>query len=100
MDRGYEVLERNWRDGPREIDLITRKSFQLVFVEVKVSYDLSYGYPEGRVHARKIRSVTRAASRYLRKMNHQGEIRFDIIAITWRPKMEIHHIEDAFFPGW
>jgi len=41
-----------------------------------------------------------AAVFYTREIGHEGEIRFDIVAITIEPDMKIRHFRDAFFPAW
>ena len=33
--KGYVILDRNWRSGHREIDIVARKDDTVVFVEVK-----------------------------------------------------------------
>ncbi|WP_233603973.1 MULTISPECIES: hypothetical protein [unclassified Pedobacter] len=41
-----------------------------------------------------------AANAYIEIMNHQNDIRFDIIAITFTKNKDhtLNHIEDAFWP--
>ena len=43
--QGFEIIERNWRAGHKEIDLIVRKNNLIVFVEVKSSRSEKYGHP-------------------------------------------------------
>ena len=33
--KGYDILDKNWRSGHKEIDIIARKDDTIVFVEVK-----------------------------------------------------------------
>ncbi|RZL48826.1 MAG: endonuclease, partial [Pedobacter sp.] len=42
-----------------------------------------------------------AASEYIELMNHQGEIRFDIVSVLFdkQNNYTIKHIEDAFWPS-
>ncbi|MCP3930910.1 MAG: YraN family protein [Bacteroidetes bacterium] len=99
--KGYRILETNWRHSRAEIDIIAKEEEVLVFIEVKTrSYD-TLGKPEEFVTPHKEQLMVKAASVYMEKINHDWEIRFDIIAIIIPDKGEpvLQHIEDAFFPG-
>ena len=102
MTQGYEVLETNWRYQRAEIDLIARKDGILVFVEVKTRSDTKYGHPEDSIGSKKRDLVVDAATRYMELMEHEWEIRFDIISlIVQSPDVyTLDHHKDSFFPGW
>ncbi len=95
---GYKILDRNWRYSRSEIDLIAMFEKILVFVEVKTrSYDF-FGTPETFVSDQKELLIHEAASVYMEKINHDWEIRFDIIAILLNKNgtYKLEHFEDAF----
>jgi putative endonuclease len=99
-DNGYEILDENWVHGKAEIDLIAYKNKTIIFVEVKARTNLTFGQPEDFVTIAKQKQMELASLQYIDIMNHQNEIRFDIIAITFN-KNNTHtlkHIEDAFWP--
>jgi putative endonuclease len=98
---GYEILDENWTHGKAEIDLIAYKDKVIIFTEVKTRTGTGFGMPEDFVDARKQKLLADAADEYIYLMNHQGEVRFDIIAILFdRDKNYIlNHIEDAFWPS-
>lgn len=100
-EKGYEILEMNWRYSRAEVDLIARLGEQLIFVEVKTRESYRHGYPEDDVQVKKQQLLSDAAAAYMEDCDHDGEIRFDIISIILPPQGEpdIRHIEDAFFPG-
>lgn len=97
-EKGYQLINKNWRYGQWEIDLIAAKASLLVFVEVKTRSQNKFGYPEEAVSERKKAWLQAAAEAYLEEFPFEGELRFDIIAITASKKegINIHHIEDAF----
>lgn len=96
--KGYQVLERNYRYKKAEIDLIVRKENLLVFVEVKTRTNLAFGMPETFVSARKAQLITKAADEYIFANNWHGNIRFDIVAVIIKDQqMELEHFEDAFY---
>lgn len=101
LSKGYTILVRNWIWEKAEIDIIAEKDGQLIFLEVKTRKSNFFGYPEQFVSTVKEQNMERASSAYIEEVQHEGEVRFDIIAITFLKKeaYKVHHIEDAFFPG-
>ena len=94
---GYEVLERNYRFGRGEVDIIALKSSVMVFIEVKSRKNINFGYPETFLNEPQQDRIHRAAEEYVLQKEWQGEIRFDIIAILWDSKEPtLEHFEDAF----
>jgi putative endonuclease len=98
---GYEIMDENWVFGKAEIDLIAYKDKTIIFTEVKTRTGNAFGEPEDFVDARKQRLLVQAADEYIYLMNHQGEVRFDIIAILFNRNNSytLKHIEDAFWPS-
>ena len=97
---GYEILDENWNFGKSELDIIAYKDRQIIFVEVKSRHGKTFGEPEDFVDNAKQYHMERAAEEYIHLMEHQGEIRFDIISVLFSDenKYSINHIEDAFWP--
>lgn len=95
--KGYTVLEYNYRCRAGEIDIVAMDGDTLVFCEVKYRSGPEKGNSLEAVDARKQQTIFRCAMFYLaeRKM---GEIpcRFDVIGIDGTDSPEIVHIEDAF----
>ncbi|GAB3933152.1 YraN family protein [Mucilaginibacter myungsuensis] len=98
---GYEIMDENWCHGKAEIDIIAYKNKQIIFVEVKARSGNYFGEPEDFVDKRKQKLIATAAGEYIYLMNHQGEVRFDIIAILIQREgtHRLNHIEDAFWPA-
>ena len=96
--KGFAVLERNYRHKKSEIDLIVSKGNWLVFIEVKTRTSTAYGYPEEFVDYHKKKMIFAGALHYMYEKDWQGNVRYDIVAIHYvYGKPEIHHIEDAFY---
>ena len=99
LARGYELLHRNYRYRRAEVDLIMRQGpALLVFVEVKARSSTHYGHPEEFVTERK-RQLLRLTAEHLQEtLNWQGDIRFDILALTPDAQgLRVEHFEDAFY---
>jgi putative endonuclease len=94
LQKGYATICRNYRYKRSEIDLIVQKENWLVFVEVKMRSSEAYGFPEESVNAAKRKKILEGAAHYLQETNWQGNVRYDIVAIS---KDKIEHFEDAFY---
>ena len=96
---GYKIIERNYRFGHGEIDIIARDGDTLVFVEVKTRKDLEFGYPELNVTKGKQKQIRKIAEAYLYdKKISETDCRIDVIAILnpSNDKPQIEHIINAF----
>ncbi len=92
-DKGWEIMERNWRGCRAEIDLIGKDGDTLVFVEVKRRRSKSHGAAASAVGSPKQKKIIRASVSYMRKISHEGPVRFDVIAIDGNA---VNHIPGAF----
>ena len=97
--KGYKILERNWRNIHKEIDIIAKDGDFLVIVEVKTRQTDAYGAPDTAVTKRKQRMLIAAANAYITRNKLDVKTRFDIISIILKgSEPVIEHIEDAFLP--
>ena len=95
-NKGYKILDRNWRSGHKEIDIIALDGNTLVAVEVKTRISTTFGEPDIAVGVMKQRMLIWAADAYARYHNMDVDIRFDIISIVFTNREpHIEHIEDA-----
>ena len=97
--KGFNIIERNYRQRIGELDIIARQGSCLVFVEVRTKTDDRCGLPEESVTAVKIKKLRRLAQSYLqaRSIKSDQDIRFDVVAIMHtNGQTTINHIENAF----
>lgn len=95
---GLEILDRNWRAGRRELDLVAREGDVVAFVEVKTRGPGPQA-PLEAVSRAKRRDVRRAAEAWIRAHPGVGrEFRFDVVAVgvDGEGKMRLEHVRDAF----
>lgn len=83
LDRGYTLVERNWRCRSGEIDLIVRDRDEIVFAEVKTRTSTRYGTPFEAVDHRKQRRLRQLASIWLsvNRSTVDRSVRFDVVAV-------------------
>lgn len=92
---GFEILETNYRFGRAEIDLIAIQNEQLlIFVEVKHRSRNDFGEAETFVSNAQQNRIKAAAEDYIFAINWKNDIRFDIVCIDRKGKVEV--FEDAF----
>lgn len=96
LKNDYAILERRWRMGHTEIDLIAQKGDIIVLIEVKARS----GKDEEALSAvtrDKRRRMVRAADAYIKRLKGNFDYRFDIATVTGnKQKYEIEIYEDAF----
>lgn len=99
VKEGYSILHANWQFGHKEIDLITEKGDQIIFVEVKTRNFDHFEDKKDAVPRKKQRHIIDAANAYIEKYDIELEARFDIIFVVLNNNNpEIEHIEEAFYP--
>ena len=97
INKGYTIIERNFTFGRLEIDIIAKIKNTLVFIEVKSRQSNNFGYPDESVDSKKIDHILDCADHFIYQVQWDGDIRFDIISILYKPQLSIEHIEDAFY---
>jgi putative endonuclease len=96
--KGYLILERNWKFGRNEIDIIARDGNFVVIAEVKTRSSNYFAEPETAVTRDKQRILVRAANAFMNYRRQRGEVRFDVIAVLILPEsQQVNHIADAFY---
>ena len=103
QSRGHVILERNWRSGHLEIDIISYDAEGIHFVEVKTRQKSIQAPPQENVDSVKQRRIVKAALRYLHTAKgfpvKDLECIFDVIAITFDgERSSVEWIPQAFIP--
>lgn len=91
--RGYRILEQNFRCRSGEIDLVAEEGQDLVFIEVKTRRGTACGLPEEAVHSRKARKLQEVASCYL-DLHDLSECswRIDVVAVQFSAMGKLEEI--------
>ena len=99
---GFMIVERNYRIGRSEVDIIATRYDELHFVEVKTRKFSSMTAPEEAITEQKMRAMRRAASAYMAQYHSMLEPRFSLIAIdVVGDRVEsLRFVEDALQFGW
>lgn len=98
LNKGYELIRRNFRTNQGEIDIIVRNGECIVFVEVKTLPKGNFELLAHVLDARKQKRIVETAKRFL-AINRQysnSYIRFDVIVIDMPGLPQVYHIENAF----
>lgn len=93
---GYVILERNWKLGKTEIDLIAQKEDQIFFIEVKARTGEDSD-PVEAVTKDKRKRMIRAADAFLKTLPGDCSYRLDIASVVNNDeKFTVDILEDAF----
>ncbi len=97
---GCSILERNWRWGHKELDIIAQEGRELLIVEVKLRQARDYARAVEAVDTKKQQHLIRAANAYVQYKKLELSVRYDIIGIELKPdnSYTIEHIKNAFYP--
>ena len=96
-EKGYKILETNYKNKIGEIDIIAQDKDYIVFVEVKARLSQKFGHPFDAIDERKQQKIQAVASIYLMQNKKYGaKCRFDAISILGLENPEIRHLVDAF----
>ena len=95
--KGYRIVQRNFRATGGEIDIVARWKDTLVFVEVKQRSYTAFGGPLAAVTKAKQLRIARAATQFIKTHPNVSykQLRFDVICIL--PE-GTEHVENAFCP--
>lgn len=99
IDRGYKIIQRNFRVPRGEIDIVAKDKDILVFVEVKNFSYRNFYLPMYSISERKKRMIRRTAEEYLYRNDiMNNDCRFDFVFIYLDEKNErrIELIKNAF----
>lgn len=97
VNKGYVILEKNYRFLKAEVDIIAQKDEVLAAIEVKTRSTAYFGNPEEFVNIKKIKLLLSAIDNYVIEKDLDVDVRFDIIAIIHQKNnTKIEHLEDAF----
>lgn len=96
MEKGYRVVERNWKYKKGELDLICTRGKKIIFVEVKTrSRQGQVQALESLGYQQKL-NLLRTANHYLCKQGlWDKECRFDFVCVTIGSEVQIDHVQNA-----
>lgn len=87
--RGYTILDRNWRCAYGELDLIARDAAWLVAIEVRTRRSQAFGSPEESLTAAKQARLAAAMQIYVQSVGWSGPWRIDVVAIVVREHNQV-----------
>jgi putative endonuclease len=96
--QGWRVINRRFRNGRRDIDLVVQREAVVAFVEVKARKGEDFGGPVAAVDWRKRRELTRSAQVWIdRHGQPAATYRFDVVGVLVDgERVRVRHVPDAF----
>ena len=96
--QGWRVVQRRFRSGHRDIDLVVEREGTVAFVEVKARRGLAFGDPVEAVNWSKQKELVRSASVWIDRHGRPAEsYRFDVVGVLVEgDRVRVRHIPNAF----
>jgi putative endonuclease len=96
--RGWRIVQRRFRSGHRDIDLVVERDGTVAFVEVKARRGAEFGGPVQAVNYRKRRQLERSAHVWIDRHGREAEsYRFDVVGVLLDgAEVRVCHVENAF----
>lgn len=101
--KGYEILERNYREKYGEVDIvckITNHKFPnsqieeyVVFVEVKTKTEGEYGEPWEMINRHKLKQITQMGHLWCLQNHYHGLLRIDVVGVWLNIGGEVERVE-------
>lgn len=98
IQKGYKIVELNYRIRGGEIDIVATDQNTLVYVEVKTRTSDEFGLPEESVTPRKIKFLIRTTRFYRNSRHNLPQLeRIDVISIDISNpnKALVRHIQNV-----
>jgi putative endonuclease len=94
LERGYQLIDRNYRTREGEVDIVATKDNCLVFFEVRTKRNRAFGTPEESITAKKMEHLRAAANKYIENhVNLPQSWRIDVVCIELDKKGQPERIE-------
>ena len=104
LERGYAILDRNFRKPWGELDIVAKRGAVIIFAEVKAAKNPSQGFePELHMNRQKIIKLIRTARTYLAQKGYGSdqEWQIDLVSVTFdsqKASPDIRHYENIEIP--
>ena len=97
-ERGWRVVQRRFRSGHRDIDLVVEREGLVAFVEVKARRGDRFGDPVEAVNWRKQKELGRSARVWVDRHGRRDDsYRFDVIGVLVAgATIRVRHVPNAF----
>lgn len=83
--RGYTILDRNWRNRWCELDIVARSPAGIHFVEVKYRHRADWGTGFEHITTDKANRLRRAALAWIQAHRYYGPYQIDVISALGDP---------------
>ena len=98
--KGHQILDRNWRSGHLELDIVSEDASGVHFIEVKARTVPVTSTLTDQVNRVKQKRISAAAMQYLNKKHLLGqEVYFDIVSVLFdREETVVRYFPQAWIP--
>lgn len=99
LEKGYKLVDRNWRTRYGELDIIMENEECLVFIEVKTRRSKKFGEGFEAVDELKQDKLTTTAELFMLEHPTEKQVRFDVASVFAPRGVETEEPEIVYFEG-
>lgn len=81
-NKGFKIIDTNYRTKLSEIDLIAQFKDIMVFIEVRTRTGDKFGAPEQSLTRKKVNKVIKNAQMYMKYKGYTGRYRIDAVCVV------------------
>ncbi len=99
---GFRIVQRNWRTGRYELDIVAVREDRIHFIEVKTRRVEGLTTPDEAMTPAKMRALRRAVESYLALYDTDLEPQIDFVAVDLYPDGEygVRYVPEAVISRW
>lgn len=101
--RGYSIVDRNWRAGHCELDIVARRGDAAHVVEVKTRRDSVFNDVSELVRPRQQRAILEASDAYARSHEWVAGVQVDLLVVVFEGRggsPRVEYLPDAIKPNF
>ncbi len=91
-EKGYSILEQNYKTKYAEIDIIAHKQGNLFFIEVRSRTGEEFGLPEETIRGRKAWKLKQNALAYVAFKKYRGPYQIDLACVVFDENQKVQRV--------
>ena len=98
-EKGFSILDMNWRSGSKELDIVAEKDDMIHVVEVRSLTTAFFQQPYQTIGFAKQRNLLQAVNAYMERHKVSKEVQLDVISVVFSgANYKLEYLPNAIYP--